>query len=131
MSISELPKETTPRERTELFTFIKAWQKGKSAQAVADELGLKVNSVLARASKLRNGKLAEDGQTFIVKPIALKQMPRKSGGGGSRIDADAANKLLEELGVENVTDQVAKLEQAKVARLAKRTEKAAESAKSE
>jgi len=121
---TQLPEEVTPRTRTSMVEFIKSWQKHNSIQEVADDLGLKPASVAARASKYRNGTLAEDGKTFVIEPIAIKQMPRK--GGGAKLDAAAANALLTELGDEQVAEQIAKLKAAKLARAAKAAENAAE-----
>lgn len=113
---TELPAEESKRNRTGMVEFIKAWQTSNSVDEVAEKLGLKKASVQARASKYRSGVVAEDGETFIIKPIALKRMPR---GGGSRLDADAANQLIAELGNGEVADDVAKLQQAKLNRMAK------------
>ena len=122
-NLRQLPAETTPRTRIAMMEFIKVYQGSKNAAEVAKTLGLKEASVAARASKYRNGELNEDG-TWAIKPIALKKFERK-GGAGVKIDADAANKLIAELGNSNVEAEVAKLQRAKMARIAKAEAKAA------
>jgi len=121
-TLSKLPQETKPRTRIAMMEFIKAYQRSENVAEVAKTLGLKEASVAARASKYRSGELNEDG-TWAVKPIALKKFERK-GGAGVKIDADAANKLIAELGNSNVEVEVAKLQADRLARIAKAEAKA-------
>ena len=72
------------RVRIEMEPFITAWEKSESVKEVADKLGIKVTSVMARASKYR-------GTPF---NIPLKTMPR---GGGAKLDISAAKALLAKL----------------------------------
>jgi hypothetical protein len=62
--------------------FIRAWEKARSAQEVADELGMPKAIVLARASTYR-----ADG-------IKLKKMKR---GNRKSLDIKGLNKLIEDL----------------------------------
>lgn len=120
---TELPAEESRRNRTGMVEFIKAWQSSNNVDEVAEKLGLKKASVQARASKYRSGVVAEDGETFIIKPIALKRMSR---GGGTRLNADEANRLIAELGNGDVSAEVAKLQKAKLERMAKAEKSEAE-----
>lgn len=114
---SQLSTEQPKRKRTTLIDFVKAWQSSNTVDEVAEKLGISKTSVQARASKYRSGVLAKDSETFIVEPIALKTMRR--GGGGPRLDAQAANRLIEELGNGNVDQDVEALKRAKIARASK------------
>lgn len=73
--------------------FVKAWEAGSSVKDVAAQLGLKVGSVQARASKYR------------TEGIPLKNMKR---GGGAKLDKGAALGLLAEL--RNTTVEVIEAE---------------------
>jgi hypothetical protein len=128
--LSQLPAETDKRGRSDMIAFVTAHQGSENTAEVAKKLGIKEASAAARASSYRNGKLEEDGVTWAVKPIALKKFTR-NGGGGSKLDPDAANKLIESLGTTNVAEEVAKLQAAKLARIAKAAEKAAETVEGE
>jgi len=112
---STFPVEKPRRIRVDMMTFVKAWQTSDNVDEVAEKLGLTKTSVQARASKYRSGVLSDDGKHFVVEPIALKRMNRR-GGGGSRLDTAAANRLIAELGNANVENDVAKLKQAKIER---------------
>ena len=64
--------------------FIRAWEGSQSAKEVADKLGIKLTSVLARASKYRSAPLN----------IPLKTMARN---GGVKLDVEAARALVASL----------------------------------
>jgi hypothetical protein len=69
------------KERVSSDVFIRAYQAATSHAEVAEALGLKLPSVIARATQYR------------AKGIALKQMPRKS----HRLDVAAAQALVNQL----------------------------------
>lgn len=72
------------RVRIEMEPFIVAWEGSDSVKEVADKLGIKLTSVMARASKYR-------GEPF---NIPLKCMQR---GGGAKLDVSAAKELIAKL----------------------------------
>ncbi len=72
------------RVRVEMTPFITAWEQSESIKEVADKLGIKVTSVMARASKYRGEPLN----------IPLKQMARS---GGAKLDIDSAKALIAQL----------------------------------
>jgi len=72
------------RVKVEMASFITAWEASNSVKEVADKLGIKVTSVMARASKYRGTPLN----------IPLKSMPRA---GGAKLDITAAKELLAKL----------------------------------
>jgi transposase len=96
------------RVRIEMEPFITAWEQSKNVKEVADRLGIKVTSVMARASKYR-------GEPF---NIPLKTMPR---GGGAKLDVAAAKELLAKLRGKTV----AEVNTASAALATKHAEKAA------
>ena len=72
------------RVKIAITPFIEAWEASNSVKEVSDKLGIKVTSVMARASKYR-------GEPF---NLPLKSMPR---GGGAKLNLSAAKELLAKL----------------------------------
>ena len=95
------------RIRVEMEPFITAWEGSKSVKEVADKLGIKLTSVMARASKYRSEPFN----------IPLKTMPR---GGGAKLDVSAAKALLAKLRGKTVEE----VQTASAALAAKHAEKA-------
>ena len=94
MSEAQNPENTNEsgegEKRVSMAEFITAWEtvvasENPSVQAVADQLGLKKESVGQRASNYRSKK-----------GIALSEMPR----GGSRLNAKAGNDLVAKIKAE-------------------------------
>lgn len=75
-------------------SFITAWESSNSVAEVAEKTGIKVTSIMARASKYRS------------QGIALKNMPR---GGGAKLNVGAMQELLVKL--RNTTGKVVEAEQ--------------------
>jgi hypothetical protein len=94
-----MAKETgAKRVRIEMEPFVTAWEGSTSVKEVAEKLGLKITSVMARASKYRSEY-----------KIPLKGMQR---GGGAKIDITAAKELLAKLrgvSTENIAAESQKL----------------------
>lgn len=74
----------TKRVRVEMESFVTAWEGSNNVKEVAEKLGIKVTSVMARASKYRSEPFN----------IPLKNMQR---GGGAKLDVVAAKELLAKL----------------------------------
>jgi transposase len=73
---------TTKRVRVDGETFITAWEGSSSVKEVSEKTGIKLTSIMARASKYRS------------EGIALKNMPR---GGGAKLNVAAMQALLVKL----------------------------------
>jgi len=96
------------RIRVEMEAFVKAWEASTSVKEVSDKLGIKVTSVMARASKYRSAPLN----------IPLKGMQR---GGGAKVNSEAAKNLLATLRgltLENVQAESVKLADKHIAKAA-------------
>lgn len=103
------------RVKVEMPAFVVAWEASNSVKEVADKLGIKVTSVMARASKYRGAPLN----------IPLKSMPRA---GGAKLDVVAAKELLAKLRgvtVENINIEANAAAVKQTARAAKKAAKAA------
>jgi hypothetical protein len=77
-----MAENTVKRVKIAMEPFIRAWETSNSAKEVSEKLGIKLTSVLARATKYRTNN------------IPLKKMPRKT---GIKLDVEAAQALLAEL----------------------------------
>lgn len=95
-----MAKETgEKRVRIDMVPFVTAWEGSNSVKEVAEKLGLKVTSVMARASKYRSEPFN----------IPLKGMQR---GGGAKLDVTAAKELMAKLRgvtVDNINAESQKL----------------------
>jgi len=103
------------RTKVELEAFITAWEASTSVKEVADKLGIKPTSVMARASKYRGAPLS----------IPLKSMPRT---GAAKLDAGKAKEFLAGLRgvtVENINAEATAIQAKQAARQAKAEAKAA------
>ena len=67
-----------------ILDFVQAWEESQSVKEVADKTGLKITSIMAKASKYR-------GAPF---NIPLKAMARK---GAAKVDVTAARELIAQL----------------------------------
>ena len=70
------------RVRVDGETFVTAWESSNSVKEVSEKTGIKLTSIMARASKYRS------------EGIALKNMPR---GGGAKLNVQAMKDLLVKL----------------------------------
>ena len=109
----------TKRVHIEMAPFITAWEQSESIKEVADKLGIKATSVMARASKYRGEPLN----------IPLKQMARS---GGAKLNIDSAKELIAQLRgktLDDVNVEVTTLKakhEAKIARAEAKVEMPAE-----
>lgn len=103
------------RVRVELESFITAWEASNSVKEVAGKLGIKVTSVMARASKYR-------GTPY---NIPLKAMAKS---GAPKLDVSAAKELLAKLRgttIDTINTEATAIAAKQVARKAKADAKAA------